>query len=246
MRILQEEIKAEAKLTHPAERLDKDALIGRHRGWLMKAGQITAWGRMFNHRGNDEEHEDLRTEMRLMDRVGGRQGKELSADLGGAGVAKPRREEMRGELAELADAAQRLAAALEGRSLLEAELQQLLAERLPGLAPVWRSALQHAHLQGRVQLTAGVASARQDPGPRWRRARTPAAGAAAAGCIAARPAGRAAPAAAPTARRASRSGAAAPARCCCAAAARAPCRRMPEAARPRAWPPPGPCWTGGG
>ncbi|MGG6312645.1 hypothetical protein ACQ4N8_17790, partial [Paenibacillus macerans] len=47
-------------------------------------------------------------------------------------------------------AARRLAAALEGRSLLEAELQQLLAERLPALAPAWRSAVQHAHLQGRV------------------------------------------------------------------------------------------------
>lgn len=52
----------------------------------------------------------------------------------------------------------RIAAALEGRSLLEAELQQLLAERLPELVPAWRSAVQHAHLQGRVQLTAGVAA----------------------------------------------------------------------------------------
>lgn len=78
-----------------------------------------------------------------------------------------------GEATPLAEAAQRLAAALEGRSLLEAELQQLLAERLPGLAPAWRSAVQHAHLQGRVQITAGVAPARRDPGPRWRRARAP-------------------------------------------------------------------------
>lgn len=172
LQVLQEEIKAEAKLIHPAERLDKAAWIGRHRGWLMKAGQITAWGRMFYHLGNDENHEDLRTELRLMDRGGVRQGKELSADLSGAGLEKQQREDMGGELAELAEAAQRLAAALAGRSLLEAELQQLLAERLPGLAPVWRSALQHAHLQGRVQLTAGVASARPNPGPRWRRART--------------------------------------------------------------------------
>lgn len=52
----------------------------------------------------------------------------------------------------------RIAVALEGRSLLEAELQQLLAERLPELVPVWRSVIQHAHLQGRVQLTAGVAA----------------------------------------------------------------------------------------
>ncbi len=172
LQVLQEEIKAEAKLIHPAEPLDEGALVGRHRGWLVKDGQVTAWGRMFNHRGNDEDHEDLRTEIRLMDRGGVRQGKELSADLSGAGLEKQQREDMGGELAELAEAAQRLAAALAGRSLLEAELQQLLAERLPGLAPVWRSALQHAHLQGRVQLTAGVASARQNPGPRWRRART--------------------------------------------------------------------------
>lgn len=55
--------------------------------------------------------------------------------------------------------ARRIAAALEGRSLLEAELQQLLAERLPELLPVWRSAVQHAHLQGRVLITAGVAAA---------------------------------------------------------------------------------------
>lgn len=71
------------------------------------------------------------------------------------------------------EGARRLAAALEGRSLLEAELQQLIAERLPGLSPAWRSAAQLAHLQGRVQLTSGVAPAhaRSHPGPRWRRAR---------------------------------------------------------------------------
>ncbi|MEG6590024.1 hypothetical protein V6C45_15365, partial [Paenibacillus barengoltzii] len=108
LQVLQEEIKAEAKLIHPAERLDKAALIGRHRGWLMKAGQITGWGRMFNHRGNDEDHEDLKTEMSLMDRGGVRQGKELSADLSGAGLEKQQREDMGGELAELAESAQRL------------------------------------------------------------------------------------------------------------------------------------------
>lgn len=61
--------------------------------------------------------------------------------------------------------AARLADALAGRSLLEAELQQLLAERLPELGPAWRSALQHAHLQGRVQLTSGVARADARGGP---------------------------------------------------------------------------------
>ncbi|MFD1179576.1 hypothetical protein ACFQ3W_25210, partial [Paenibacillus puldeungensis] len=60
---------------------------------------------------------------------------------------------------EWGEGARRLAAALEGRSLLEAELQQLVAERLPGLSPAWRSAAQLAHLQGRVQFTAGVAPA---------------------------------------------------------------------------------------
>ncbi|MFD3259361.1 DEAD/DEAH box helicase [Paenibacillus lentus] len=59
----------------------------------------------------------------------------------------------------IAHGASRLGDALMGRSLLAAELQQLLAERLPELAPAWRSAAQYAHLQGRVQLTAGVASA---------------------------------------------------------------------------------------
>ncbi|UMV48236.1 DEAD/DEAH box helicase [Paenibacillus macerans] len=70
--------------------------------------------------------------------------------------------------------ARRLADALAGRSLLEAELQQLLAERLPGLAPAWRSAAQLAHLQGRVRFTSGVGGtsrARGCEGPRWRRAR---------------------------------------------------------------------------
>ncbi|GBK65068.1 hypothetical protein PbDSM24746_50720 [Paenibacillus macerans] len=70
--------------------------------------------------------------------------------------------------------ARRLADALAGRSLLEAELQQLLAERLPGLAPAWRSAAQLAHLQGRVRFTSGVGGtsrARGEAGPRWRRAR---------------------------------------------------------------------------
>ncbi|WP_370877698.1 DEAD/DEAH box helicase [Paenibacillus anaericanus] len=53
-----------------------------------------------------------------------------------------------------------LASAMEGRSLLEAELQQLLAETAPRLVPAaWRSAAQLAHLQGRVQFTAGVAPA---------------------------------------------------------------------------------------
>lgn len=58
--------------------------------------------------------------------------------------------------AELGRQASRLADALAGRSLLEGELQQLLPERMPELVPAWRSALQHAHLQGRVLLGPGV------------------------------------------------------------------------------------------
>ncbi|WP_018749990.1 helicase-related protein [Paenibacillus sanguinis] len=76
-------------------------------------------------------------------------------------------------LAHDEETVQRLAALLEGRSLLEAELQQLLAERLPGAAQAWRSVVQHAHLQGRVELTAGVErlARRPVPGLRGRPAR---------------------------------------------------------------------------
>lgn len=73
---------------------------------------------------------------------------------------------------KLAEQASRLADALAGRSLLEGELQQLLAERMPDLAPAWRSVLQHAHLQGRVHLGPGVAHADDARGrPRRRLAR---------------------------------------------------------------------------
>ena len=80
---------------------------------------------------------------------------------------------------KLFEEADRLAFALEGRSLLETELQQLLAETTPHLATAaWRPVIQLAHLQGRVELTAGVASATARPGqaPRplsRRRARAP-------------------------------------------------------------------------
>lgn len=79
------------------------------------------------------------------------------------------------ELRVIAESASRLVDALAGRSLLTAELQQLLVERLPELAPAWRSAAQYAHLQGRVQLTAGVApaTARHSRAPLRGRARPP-------------------------------------------------------------------------
>ncbi|AWB46243.1 hypothetical protein DCC85_20140 [Paenibacillus sp. CAA11] len=54
---------------------------------------------------------------------------------------------------------EQLAAVLAGRSLLTSELDQLLRERLPQLAPVWRSAVQAAHLCGRLRLTAAVGPA---------------------------------------------------------------------------------------
>lgn len=50
----------------------------------------------------------------------------------------------------------RLLAALSGRSLLQPELEALLAEELPELTGRWRQAAQLAHLQGRLMLTAAV------------------------------------------------------------------------------------------
>lgn len=52
-----------------------------------------------------------------------------------------------------------LLVALSGRSLLQPELEALLAEELPELAGRWRQAVQLAHLQGRLMLTAAVGSA---------------------------------------------------------------------------------------
>lgn len=54
---------------------------------------------------------------------------------------------------------ERLLAALSGRSLLQPELEALLAEELPEQAGRWRQAVQLAHLQGRLLLTAAVGSA---------------------------------------------------------------------------------------
>ncbi|GAA0137588.1 hypothetical protein YSY43_44290 [Paenibacillus sp. YSY-4.3] len=102
------------------------------------------------------------------------QGEELTAEQG-AEVARGGLDRCGLELRVIAGSASRLADALAGRSLLAAELQQLLAERLPELAPAWRSAAQYAHLQGRVQLTAGVApaAARHSRAPLRGRARLP-------------------------------------------------------------------------
>jgi competence protein ComFA len=56
------------------------------------------------------------------------------------------------------DAAQ-LLRAVSGRSLLQPEIEMLLAEVLPELTNHWRQAAQLAHLQGRLELTAAVGSA---------------------------------------------------------------------------------------
>ncbi|SDM59823.1 hypothetical protein SAMN05216191_114182 [Paenibacillus jilunlii] len=59
----------------------------------------------------------------------------------------------------LGAAAEQLVQALEGRSLLEPEVEALLAERLPGMAGQWRAAAQLAQLQGWLRLEAAVGEA---------------------------------------------------------------------------------------
>ncbi|AIQ61289.1 hypothetical protein PBOR_33605 [Paenibacillus borealis] len=61
------------------------------------------------------------------------------------------------DLAALAAAANQLAAALAGRSLLQGEVEALVAERLPELAGNWPAAAQLAHLQGWIRVEAAVA-----------------------------------------------------------------------------------------
>ncbi|MEK3900531.1 helicase-related protein [Paenibacillus sp. FSL R7-0179] len=62
----------------------------------------------------------------------------------------------RREMAVLAAGADRLVAALDGRSLLQGEAEALVAEQLPELGENWRAAAQLAYLQGRLRLTAAV------------------------------------------------------------------------------------------
>lgn len=59
--------------------------------------------------------------------------------------------------AALAVAANQLAAVLAGRSLLQGEVDALVAERLPELAENWPAAVQLSHLQGRIRIEAAVA-----------------------------------------------------------------------------------------
>ncbi|WP_379157219.1 helicase-related protein [Paenibacillus sp. sgz5001063] len=58
--------------------------------------------------------------------------------------------------AALGDAAEQLIQALNGRSLLQTEVEALLAEQLPGLTGQWRAAAQLCNLQGRLSLDAAV------------------------------------------------------------------------------------------
>lgn len=55
-------------------------------------------------------------------------------------------------------AADRLVVALSGRSLLQPEVEALLAEQLAGMERDWRSAAQLAYLQGRLKLEAAVSA----------------------------------------------------------------------------------------
>uniref|UniRef100_UPI00403F52ED hypothetical protein n=1 Tax=Paenibacillus sp. FSL R7-0216 TaxID=2921677 RepID=UPI00403F52ED len=178
VRELQEELRIEARLMSSeksrdlGELLKRSSLLGERRGWLWKEGRLTELGREFTEKGAFKMERNISGPMLVGKLPADKVGKTSEVEAGETSMWG--RAGAWGEATPLVEAAQRLAAALEGRSLLEAELQQLLAERLPGFAPAWRSAVQHAHLQGRVQLTAGVASARRrDAGPRWRRARAP-------------------------------------------------------------------------
>ncbi|MEK3682249.1 helicase-related protein [Paenibacillus sp. FSL R10-2736] len=68
------------------------------------------------------------------------------------------------DLAALAAAANQLAGALAGRSLLQGEAEALVAERLPDLAGNWSAAVQLAHLQGRIRIEAAVAYNNREQG----------------------------------------------------------------------------------
>ncbi|MGN7762066.1 DEAD/DEAH box helicase [Paenibacillus sp. 22594] len=61
--------------------------------------------------------------------------------------------------AALGAAAEQLLQVLDGRSLLQPEVEALLEEQLPGLAGQWRAAAQLCHLQGRLSLEAAVGAA---------------------------------------------------------------------------------------
>ncbi|KAA1186917.1 helicase-related protein [Paenibacillus sp. B2(2019)] len=60
------------------------------------------------------------------------------------------------DYALLESEAEQLSWVVAGRSLLQPEIETLLAERLPELTGRWRQAAQLAHLQGRLELTAAI------------------------------------------------------------------------------------------
>ncbi|MFD5021736.1 DEAD/DEAH box helicase [Paenibacillus sp. NPDC058367] len=62
------------------------------------------------------------------------------------------------DYALLESEAEQLSWAVAGRSLLQPEIEALLAEGLPEMTGRWRQAAQLAHLQGRLELTAAVGS----------------------------------------------------------------------------------------
>lgn len=70
------------------------------------------------------------------------------------------------EQAVLAAAAERLAEAFAGRSLLQPEAEALVSERLPELAGTWLAAVQLAHLQGRISIGAAVGGEASGTGAR--------------------------------------------------------------------------------
>jgi competence protein ComFA len=68
------------------------------------------------------------------------------------------------DFAALAAAANQLAGALAGRSLLQGEVDALVAKRLPELVGNWPAAAQLAHLQGRIRIEAAVAYNNREQG----------------------------------------------------------------------------------
>ncbi|MNB77473.1 Primosomal protein N' [compost metagenome] len=86
----------------------------------------------------------------------------LGAGVLGSAETEPGRKVHSDELppvTRLREHADMLADALTGRSLLEAEVESLLAECCPGMLGHWRSAAQLAHLEGRLLLEAAVGPA---------------------------------------------------------------------------------------
>ncbi len=65
-------------------------------------------------------------------------------------------------------AVDRLVETLSGRSLLQPEVEALLAERLPGMEQDWQSVAQLAYLQGRLKLQAAVSAGMEGEWEEWK------------------------------------------------------------------------------